>query len=335
MRVLLTGGTGFVGPAAASSLHAAGHQVRCLVRETSDRSVLEGLGIPLEWALGDVCDPASLPAALEGVDAIVHVAGITKGIRFDDYQRVNAYGSRLLAEAAVAAGVKRFVYCSTLAVAGPMPSGRPSQEDDRPAPVSHYGKSKLAGEEALRRHADRLELTIVRPPIVYGPRDRDFFEVFKMASMGVALKPGLFQSKLYSIIYIDDLGDSLALALEKGQRVRDLGSGDGVYYVSDGGVYSWEEMIHRVGRALGREHTFVVPVPEALSWPVGLWSEVAARVVGKPQIVSLDKVRELAGPGWACSIDQARRELGYEPAWPLERGLTETASWYRDHRWLR
>jgi len=333
MKVLLTGGTGFVGPAAASALDAAGHQVRCLVRNSSDRSVLEATGVAIEWALGDVCDPASLPAAMEGVDAVMHVAGLTKGLRADDYYRVNAYGSRLLAEAAIAAGVKRFVLCSSLAVAGPMPNGRPSLEADPCKPVSFYGRSKLAGEEMLRRHAGKLDLTIVRPPIVYGPRDRDFFEVFKMAATGLGLRPGLFGQKKYSIIYVDDVGAALALALDKGRAVRDLEGCDGVYYVSDGGIYTWEEMLRKVGHALGRK-TLVIPVPEALSWPVGLWSEVAARLTGKPQIVSLDKIREMGGPGWACSIDRAREELGFEPAWPLERGLATTAEWYRAHAWL-
>ncbi|AKU89922.1 NAD-dependent epimerase/dehydratase family protein [Vulgatibacter incomptus] len=334
MRVLLTGGSGFVGPAAAKALSRAGHEVRCLMRETSDRSGIEATGIPVEYALGDVCDAASLPAAVEGVDAVVHVAGLTKGLNSQDYYRVNAYGTRLLAEAAVGAGVKRFVHCSTLAVAGPMPEGRPSVEGDTPVPVSNYGRSKLAGEELLRRHADKLEITIVRPPIVYGPRDKDFFEVFKMASLGIALKPGLFGSKRYSIIHVEDLGSALAIALDKGHRVHDSRGGDGIYYVSDGGIYTWEELIRRTATALGRDKAVVIPVPEVLSWPVGLWSEVAARITGKPQIISFDKIRETAGPGWSCSIDRARDELGFEPDYPLDRGLAETASWYRENRWI-
>lgn len=335
MKVLLTGATGFVGPAAALALSKAGHEVRCLVRETSDRSALDALGLPLEYALGDVCTPASLPAAMDGVDAVVHVAGLTKGIRRDDYFRVNGFGSRVLAEAAVAAGVQRFVLCSSLAVAGPMPEGRPVVEDDPPTPVSVYGQSKLAGEEAVRRHGNKLDLTIVRPPIVYGPRDKDFFEVFKMASRGLALKPGLFHSKRYSIIHVDDLGHSLALALEKGKNVENLTSGEGVYYVSDGGVYAWDELIHHAAQALGKENTFVMPVPEGLSWPVGLVSELAARLTGKPQIVSIDKIREMAGPGFACFIDKARDDFGYEPRWELGDGLAHTARWYLDNRWLR
>lgn len=334
MKVLLTGGTGFVGPITAKALADRGHQIRALVRASSNRSGLEASGAPIEFAFGDICDADTLPAALEGVDAIVHIAAVTKGLRREDYFRVNHFGTRNLAEAARAAGVKRFVHCSTLAVLGPMPHGRPSTEDDTPAPVSFYGTSKLAGEEVLRRMAGDLELTIVRPPIVYGPRDTDFFEVFKMAARGLGIKPGLFGSKRYSIIHVEDLAEAMALALENGRHVEGMQGGQGVYHVSDGGVYTWEELIRRAGQALGRENTVVLPVPETLAWPVGVWGEIASRVTGKPQIVNLDKVRESAGPGWACSIDRAIEELGYSPRFPLDEGLVNTAVWYRENRWL-
>ena len=99
-------------------------------------------------------------------------------------------------------------------------------------------------------------------------------------------------------------------------------------------MYAWAEVIRAVGRALGRDNTVVLPVPESLSWGAGLWGEVWARVTGKAQILSLDKVRELGGPGWACATDRARADLGYEPEWPLERGLEAATAWYREHRWL-
>lgn len=334
MKVLLTGATGFVGPQTAKALTDAGHEVRCLVRETSDRSALEELGVNLEYAIGDVCSEGPLLEALEGVDAVVHLAGATKCLNREDYYRVNAYGSRLLAESAVAKGVSRFVHCSTLAVAGPMRDGRPVTEDDPPRPVSEYGKSKLAGEEAVRRHGNRMEVTIVRPPIVYGPRDRDFFEVFKMAARGLGIRHGLLEPKRYSIIHVDDLGRSIALALDKGRAVQGMEGPEGVYYVSDGGIHLWDELIRRAAAALGRGSAFVLPVPESLAWPLGIWSDIAARLTGKPQIVSIDKVRESMGPGFACSIERARNELGYAPGWPAEKGIEHTARWYLENRWL-
>lgn len=334
MRVLLTGATGFVGPQTAKALSDAGHQVRALVRETSDRSALDALGVELEYAIGDVCSPGPLAEAVEGVDAVIHLAGATKGIRRDDFYRVNTYGARLLAETAVEKGVSRFVHCSTLAVAGPMSEGRPVHEDDPPAPVSEYGRSKLAGEEAVRRHGGRMDVTIVRPPIVYGPRDRDFFEVFKMAARGIGVRPGLLEPKRYSIIHVDDLAQSLALALEKGRAVEGTRGGEGVYYVSDGGVHRWDELIRHAALALGKGSALVLPVPESFAWPLGIWSDLAARLSGKPQIVSLDKVRESMGPGFACSAEKAQNELGYAPGWPVERGIESTARWYLENRWL-
>lgn len=334
MRLLLTGGTGFVGPAAARALAAAGHRVRCLVRRTSDLGPLTSAGADVELVIGDVVDPASLPAALDGCEAVVHLAGLTKTVKPAAYYRVNGAGTENLAAAAAAAGVKRFVHCSTLAVAGPMAPDRPIREEDPPAPVSHYGRSKLAAEEAVRRYADRFEAVIVRPPIVYGPRDRDFFEIFKLARLGVAPKPGLAGDKRYSMIYVDDLARGVALALEKGKPAGPAADGSGVYYVSDGGVYGWSEVLRAVGRALGRENTLVLPVPETLSWGAGLWGELVGRITGRAQIVSFDKAREIGGPGWACATDRAREELGYVPEWPLERGLAAATNWYREHGWL-
>lgn len=334
MKVLLTGGTGFMGPATARALSDAGHTVRCLVRSTSNRSSLVESGVPLEWAEGDVSTPGSLPAALEGVEAVVHLAGATKTLRIEEYYRINTDGTRHLAEAAVDAGVKRFVLCSSLSAAGPITGARPLLEEDPPAPVSHYGRSKLGGEEAARRFADRTSVTIVRPPIVYGPRDRDFFEVFKMTARGFALSPGILVSKRYSMIHVEDAGRAMALALDRGQAVR-AGShgGEGVYYVTDGGVYTWEDLLRRVARSMGR-NTVVLPIPDVLSWGVGLYGEVAARVTGKAQIVSVDKMREAVVDGWACSTERARRELGYEPRYPLDEGLADAARWYREQRWI-
>lgn len=334
MRVLLTGGTGFVGPAAARALAERGHEVRCLVRRTSDLGPLTESGAKLEFVIGDVVETATLAEAVSGCQAVVHLAGLTKTVDSNAFYRVNADGTGNLAAAAAAAGVNRFVHCSTLAVAGPMAPGRPVREEDPPAPVSHYGRSKLAAEEAVRSHAGSMEAVIVRPPIVYGPRDRDFFEVFKMASMGLALKPGLTGDKRYSVIFVEDLGRALALALDRGRPMGAERDGRGVYYVSDGGVHPWTDVIRAAGRALGRKNTVVLPVPESLSWGAGLWGELLGRVTGRAQILSFDKIRELAGPGWVCETERARTELGFSPEWPLDKGLQAAAAWYRAERWI-
>ena len=151
MRILATGASGFLGRAVVRALQDAGHTVRTLQRRPSG---VDGT----EDRLGSVTDPDAVASALDGVDAVMHVAAVTKGLKRDDYFRVNHFGTRQLVEAAVAAGVERFVHCSTLAAAGPMRNGRPSVEEDEPRPVSLYGTSKLAGEEAVRRHADRIHV---------------------------------------------------------------------------------------------------------------------------------------------------------------------------------
>src|SRR3954470_2428325 len=143
MKILLTGGSGFLGSYVAEQFTAAGHTVRALVRPRSDKRLLEKLP-RVELAPGAVEDRASLGPAVAGVDAVVHVAGIVKARKPADFFEVNAQGTRNLVEAALAqGGLKRFVYVSSLAAVGPSPDGKPVHEDAEPRPVTQYGRSKL------------------------------------------------------------------------------------------------------------------------------------------------------------------------------------------------
>src|SRR5438105_10238363 len=171
MRVLLTGGSGFLGSFVAEQLAAEGHVVRALVRPRSERKVLDKLP-RVELAPGAIEDRASLGAAVDGVDAVVHVAGIVKARRPAEFFEVNTQGTRNLLEAAMRRPVPRFVYVSSLAAVGPSADGTPVPDDVEPRPVTHYGRSKLEAERAVLAAKDRLHVTVVRPPLIYGPRDR-------------------------------------------------------------------------------------------------------------------------------------------------------------------
>ncbi|NVJ10235.1 NAD-dependent epimerase/dehydratase family protein, partial [Myxococcus sp. AM001] len=224
----------------------------------------------------------------------------------------------------------RLVYCSSLAAAGPSTPGRPRREEDPPAPVSLYGRSKLGGEEAVRALADRVPSVIVRPPIVYGPGDVEFLpSLLPMAKLGLALKSG-FGPKRYSLIHVDDLCTALLAAAERGATVTKEDAARGVYAVSDGVEHSWEDVCAAMAGALGKGRPAVLSVPQTVSYMVGLGSEAVARLRGTVPILNRDKVREMRCPAWTCSTERASRELGFLPTIPLAQGLAGTLAAYRE-----
>jgi len=324
-RWLVTGATGFIGQTLAERLLARGHRVRALVRDPTRAAELGAAGV--ELVAGDVARPETLPAAVDGVDAVVHLAGLTKALTRDELFRVNAGGTRALARAAAAVGRPRFVLVSSLAASGPARAGRPRTEEDRPAPVSLYGESKLAAEEAVRELAGKLDVTVVRPPAVYGPRDAELLPaLFRMARAGVIVKAG-FADKRYSLVHVEDLSDAIVLAAERGRGLGRSGN-EGVYFTDDGAPRGWDELGRAALEALGRRGV-VVSVPEAVSWLVAGASSVASRITGKAAILSLDKMLEIREGAWTCTSERARRELGWEPRFDLAEGMRQSVDWFR------
>lgn len=320
MRILLTGSTGFIGQRLARRIVERGDTLTALVRRTSKRGVLDELGARL--AVGDLLTGEGLAEAVRDVDCVIHLAGVTKARGPEGYFQGNAEGTRRLVKAmAELPTPPRIVYCSSLAAAGPSIPGRPRREEEPPAPVSLYGRSKLGGEQAVREFADKVPAVIVRPPIVYGPGDQEFLpSMLPMARLGVMLKSG-FGPKHYSLIHVDDLCTALLAATERGQTLSKDDPSAGVYMVSDGAEHRWEDFCLALAQAMGRAKPTVVPVPETVSYVVGLGSELAARVRGTIPILNRDKVHEMSFPAWTCSSERAAKELGFTAAIPLAQGL--------------
>src|SRR6266542_4341694 len=181
--VLVTGGTGFVGSHLVERLTAAGDRVRCIVRATSSLTYLPK---SVETVRADLIGGAGLKEALESADAVFHVAGVTKAARPGDYYEGNGRAAENVARACPPGC--RLIHVSSLAAAGPSQDGKPVGEDASPWPLTHYGKSKLEGEERVRHFAPGA--VIVRPPVVYGPRDTDVLEIFRTVNRGFMLRIG-------------------------------------------------------------------------------------------------------------------------------------------------
>jgi dihydroflavonol-4-reductase len=326
VRWLITGATGFIGTTLVERLLARGDEVRALVRDVGRAKELRAMGA--ELVRGDLARPESLEESAPDVDVVVHLAGLVKAVSRAEFHSVNVEGTRSLAQVAARTGRAKFVLVSSLAAAGPSTPGRPRVETDRPAPVSIYGQSKLAAEEALRVFAPKLDASIIRPPIVYGPRDKEFLpSLFRLAKAGMIAKSGSGE-KHYSLIHVDDLVAMILDVADRGARVDEAGTA-GVYFCADGVDYTWEALARGAMSALGRRGA-VVPIPEAITWLAAGALSATARLTGRPAILSLDKMMEIREPAWTCSSDKARRELGWAPRVSFVDGMRDSVSWFRE-----
>jgi nucleoside-diphosphate-sugar epimerase len=179
----------------------------------------------------------------------------------------------------------------------------------------------------LRALSGRLEATVVRPPITYGPRDRETLPpLFRMARAGLVLKCGLGE-RLYSLVHVEDLAEGFLAAAERGRRLGPRGS-EGLYHLSDGGVHSWEEVCRAAAEAAGRT-VRVLALPGAVSYAVALGCALAAEVTRRPAFLAFDKMREIRRRAWTCATERAERELGWAPRFPLRAGMCHAAEWFR------
>lgn len=331
---LVTGASGFIGPILVERLQSAGRQVACLVRKSSDVSRLTPLGVELRS--GDVTDAGSLPAALAGVNEVYHLAGRLHAWSYDDFLRVNEAGvTNLLTACTTRDSPPTIVLVSSQAAAGPSTAERPRNEADPPQPVSNYGRSKLAGEQAARPFSHAAPITIVRPPVVFGPGDRDGLALFQaIKRTGLHVIPNK-QGLPLSLIHATDLADALLLTAERGERLE-YGAARpdvGLYFAADPTISSYAQMGQLAALAMG----VPVRVIKLRRWPFilpALVMEGVGRLRNKPALISLDKLREASQAGWVCSPAKAQRQLGFQVAAPLAERYRQTAEWYRANGWL-
>ncbi|MEV4927875.1 NAD-dependent epimerase/dehydratase family protein [Streptomyces roseoverticillatus] len=280
MRYAVTGATGFVGTRLVAHLTALGHDVTALVRDP--RRPVPGA----RTTAVDLVTGAGLREATADADVVVHLAALTHATDPRALATVNTGGTRRLA-AALAAQPRppRLVYCSSLAASGP---GRLRHEDDAPAPVSAYGRSKLGGEDALHRAGPRLPAVTVRPPIVYGPGDRHF-----LPSLAAAARTGLLPAvgprgpRRYSLLHVDDLCRALLAAARHARP-------GAVHHVGDGVEHLWSDIGAAVAATLGRRPPRVVHLPAPLAL-------AAARALGRTGMLNPDKVGEARHPSWTTA----------------------------------
>jgi nucleoside-diphosphate-sugar epimerase len=291
--------------------------VRAIVRPGSGRALPHGVE-RVEAAL----EPDALARAADGAEVLVHGAAVARAGHDSAYAGTNVGGTRAAALAATAAGA-RLLVISSQAAAGPGTPLSPRHEDDQPNPLTGYGRSKLAAEEEVRTHA-RVPWTIVRPVSIYGPRDRQFLPLFRMASRGffpLAANP----DAVFSLIHVSDAVRGIRLALAEEAH------GDTMFLAHPVAVGS-RDLLAILAGAFNRPFR-PVPVPRSVLRVLAGAGDVAWKL-GRTPVFDTARLTELSGEGFVCSVDRAHQRIGFRADVALSDGVERTARWYREQGWL-
>ena len=331
-KVLVTGASGFIGSFIVEEGLKQGYEVWAAVRGSSSRQYLRDERI--RFIELDLSSQARLVEQLQGqsFDYVVHAAGVTKCKDKQDFFRVNTDGTRNLVGALLqlAMPVKRLIYLSSLSIFGPIREEQPYQEildTDSPQPNTAYGESKLQAEKALKEMTEgKIPTIILRPTGVYGPREKDYFLMAKSIKGHVDFSVGWKQQDI-TFVYVRDVVQAVYLAFTKGTSGK-------AYFLSDGEVYQSLAFSDLIIREMGRPWCLRVKAPLWVLRVATFFGEWLGRLTGKVTALNNDKYHILSQRNWRCDITPARRELGYDPQWQLERGVKETINWYQQEGWL-
>ncbi len=326
--ILVTGSTGFIGARVLCFLAEEGVKARIFLRMESTVSDLpEGV----EVVRGSFSDPESLKRAVRGVDRIVHLAGVTKALDEMAFDAGNVMPLQNLLDAVRKhnPALKRFLYVSSLTAAGPSLEGICGvRESDPPHPVSAYGRSKLRAETLCLEYAAQIPVTVVRPPAVYGPGDKDVLQVFLMLSKGLFVSAGAAERQRFSMIYVDDLVAGVMMAARNERAVGRI------YYITSPRSWSWDDVIAAAKPALGFRKLIRISLPQPMVFFVGMVAGAVGTLRGVPVLINRDKANELVQDYWVCSPEQAELELGFTAGTTLDDGVAKTIAWYQRNRWL-
>jgi len=326
VKVFLTGATGFVGSHLAELIINNGHQIRALLRTTSNLRWIADLNLETFYAKLDNAN--ALLKGLQDVDVVIHAAALTKALKNEDYYRVNFEGTKNLIDVIIEneLPVKRFVLISSQAAAGPSQSLEPVTENDPPQPVSEYGKSKLLAENYLKEKAQKLEYTIIRPSAVYGPRDTDVLQFFQSVKRGMIPK-WQNREKYVSFVYVKDLVEGILVAAQHPKAKNQT------YFIADPQPYTWDELA-RITLEFFNSKAIHVPIPLSAVKVIAGLSEFWSKISKKPSIINRQKVAELIPDFWICSPQKIKNQLGFETSTDIETGVKRTLEWYVEQNWI-
>ncbi len=325
-KVLITGASGFLGYHLIQKAIAANFEVFAAVRKNSNIEHLSEF--PLKYLYLNYEDPEQMSRLIaeNKIDFIIHSAGVTKAIRQEVYDQVNAGYTINLAKAAENSGdiCKKIVFISSLAAVGPLNDGQQKiTEQTHPRPVTAYGRSKLLAENQLASIS--IPTTILRPTAIYGPRDKDIFIMLKTISNGMDPYIGKIVQEL-SFVHAEDV----ALAAVQSLTIKNA---LGIYHITDGNSYNRYEFSD-ISKSILNRKAFRFHIPMPLVKSLAFFLEKVNGWLNKPSVISREKLHELAAINWICDITKANKDLNFIPKYNLQTGLEDTISWYKKNKWL-
>ncbi len=343
MKMLVTGGAGFIGSHLVELLIKKGHKVRVLVRkgkvhpaykdDVNPETLQFVKGLDAEIVYGNLLNKKNLEKACRGVDIVFHLAAIAheyEGLPEKIYFDVNVLGTKNLLDACLKNKIKRFVYVSTIEACGPSVDGKPVTEKTELRPVCLYGRSKLGGEILCLHYHKKfgLPVTVIRPPMIYGDGNPLHVRLFRNVKKGIF---PIFSSgkSLFEFCYVKNQAYGIYLG---GIKKRAIGN---VYFISEGS-YKIKDVVKTAGEVMGVDLRILF-IPRTIGYLIGLSCEALGRIfpfspfrvkgTGRPYI-SRRTIRWTTSDMYVCDASKARKELGYKPPFSLKGGLKRTAEWY-------
>lgn len=335
MRILVTGASGFIGSFIVEKGLELGHEVWAGVRSTSSRKFLTDSRINfIELNFGNreklEQQLSTFLASNKRWDCVIHAAGATKCLDKEDFIRINSDGTKNFVETLMKLNAvpRQFIYLSSLSVFGPVREEQPYTpilDSDTPCPNTAYGKSKLIAEEYLRSIPE-FPYVILRPTGVYGPRERDYFQMAVSIKQHVDFSVG-YKPQTITFIYVKDLVKAIYLAIEKNITQRS-------YFVSEPRGYCSRAFSDYIQRELGINGVLHIKAPLWALRAISSCAEWFSHITGKPSTLNSDKYKIMKQRNWLCDTTPLTEELGFSIDYDLEHGTAETIKWYKENKWL-
>ncbi len=323
---VVTGASGFVGSHLVDKLLTEGHHVKCILRKTSSQRWLENK--PVEIIDAGLFDRDSLKKILKDADYLFHVAGVVKAKNEEDYFKGNVETTQNLLDilSEVNPKLKRVVIISSQTACGPSLESKPVTEETIEHPITTYGRSKYAQEQLAKKYMDKLPITIIRPPAVYGSRDTEIYLFFKTYKQGLMGLIGL-DKKQVSIVHVDDLVNGIYLAATSQTAIGQI------YFIGSEIYYNWEEIGEVCHKSFGKK-AFTIKIPHIIVYTVAAVAQFFSLFSSKAATFNLEKARDFVQRAWTCDISKAVNDLGYRQNVSLEDGMKRTIDWYKEMKWL-